>query len=76
MQVHYEAEVLQCTGKCCTKVTKAVGVLPGGKAATAFAEPAALTADWELKLGHYSSAHSVVGVLFCTFTGVLKNAFH
>ena len=38
--------VLQCTAKCCTQVTKAAGVvmvLPGKEAATAFAEPAALT---------------------------------
>ena len=47
-------EVRRCTGSCCNSVTKAVGVVmvlgsedAGG---TAFAEPAALTPEWSLKL--------------------------
>ena len=44
-------EVHKCTGLCCGPVTKAVGVvlvLPGGGESTAFAEPAALTPEWDL----------------------------
>ena len=46
--------VPKCTGACCQHVTKAVGVvmvLGGRTDATAFAEPAALTSTWDLKLG-------------------------
>ena len=62
----------------CGPVTKAVGVvmvLLGAGDATAFAEPAALTPEWDLKLSEplirpHSAYH---GLLLSIFTGVLKN---
>ena len=65
-------------GLCCGPVAKAVGVvmtLSKGNA-TAFAEPAALTPDSELRLGppllspHQAYPRYLAGI----FTGVLKNA--
>ena len=46
-------EIRSCTGQCCGSVTKAVGVVMilSDNRATAFAEPAALTPDWNLRLG-------------------------
>ena len=43
-------EVNACSGTCCQNVTKVVGVVMVGGGGTAFTEPAALTAEWELKL--------------------------
>ena len=71
--------VKHCTGQCCGAVTKAAGVvlvLPGGGKSTAFAEPAALTPDWCLRLGEplMSPHRAYKGYLSSIFTGVLKNA--
>ena len=69
----------RCTGSCCNSVTKAVGVVMvlGSEEAggTPFAEPAALTPEWSLKLDaplktpHRSNRDYLPGIL----AGVLKN---
>ena len=71
-------EVKHCTGHCCGAVTKAVGVvlvLSGGGESTAFAEPAALTPEWNLCLGEplLSPQRAYKGYLPSIFTSVLKN---
>ena len=72
-------KVTTCTGRCCQVVTKAVGVvmvLGGGESeGTAFAELAALTASWELKLDApwktpQRAPHEYLPAIF---TSVLKN---
>ena len=67
-----------CTGGCCGPICKAMGMVlvrgPTG-AGMAFAEPAALSASWELKLGPplLSPGRAYRGYLGSIFTGVLKN---
>ena len=67
-----------CTGNCRGPICKAMGMVmvrgPTG-AGMAFAEPAALAASWELKLGPplLSPGRAYQGYLGAIFTGVLKN---
>ena len=69
--------MLHCTGKCCTPVTKALGVVVVPQVGeAAFAAPATLTADSELKLGAplISPHHAYSVYLSCIFTWVLTNS--
>ena len=67
-----------CMGNGCGPICKAMGMVmvrgPTG-AGMAFAEPAALAASWELKLGPplLSPGRVYHGYLGAIFTGVLKN---
>ena len=71
--------VAKCTGACCNLVTKAVGVVmilgEGDSEGTAFAEPAAVTPSWELKLDAplKSPSRATADYLPAILTGVLKN---
>ena len=70
-------DVRQCTSLCGGPVTNAVGVvlgLPRGGQSTAFAEPAALTPEGNLRLGEalLSPHDAYKGPLSSGFPGVLK----
>ena len=68
-----------CTGHCCGPICKAMGMVlvrgPTGSG-MAFAEPAALSVSWDLKLGPPLSSlgRAYRGYLGSIFTAVLKNA--
>ena len=71
--------VAKCKGAYCNPVTKAVGVVmilgEGDSEGTAFAEPAALTPSWELKLDAplKSPSRATADYLLAILTGALKN---
>ena len=78
--IAFAKKVHQCTSSCYNSVTKAVGVVmvlgsQEAEGGTAFAEPAALTLEWSLKLDappktpHRSNRDYLPKIL----TGVLEN---